>query len=187
MQPITRKKYWTDEELMSLPDDGHKYELIDGGLVMTPAGFEHEIIGARLVEILGQFVRRHRLGFVLGSSLGVRLETGDLLSPDVSFIDAKMMPELKRAPKGFPHFAPDLAVEILSPHDSKKTLQRKVGKYFHAGTRLVWIINPGDRTVEVHRSVASRHLLHSGDCLDGEDVIPGFTMPISDLFAELDV
>lgn len=186
MQQVGEKKKWTDEELMVLPHDGNKYELINGDLVMTPTGFEHGEITTRLLVKLREHVMRNRLGVVLSSDVGYRLPDGDLLSPDVSFITKEKLAGSKRPFKGFPKFAPDLAVEILSPSDSKKSLRQKVEKYFANGTKLVWLIDPNDQTVEVYKSAQESNILRSGEYLIGNTLVPDFTMSIIDLFAEYD-
>lgn len=186
MQAETTKKIWTDEELMSLPDDGNKYEVVNGELVMTPTGAEHEHIGAVLLEKLLGYARSHRLGTVWGSSVGFRLRGGNVRSPDVSFVAKEKLAGLKRPPKKFPEYAPDLAVEILSPEDTVERLHEKIVEYFENGTRLVWVVNPEEQTVLVYRGPQPEKLLRTGDQLDGEKVLPGFAMPVSELFAELD-
>lgn len=104
---------WTDEELMCLPDDGRKYELVDGELVVSPAGGRHGRTIVRLTVRLGAFVAERRLGEVFDSSTGFRLPGGDLRSPDVSFVTASRLPE-DGVPRGFLYLAPDLAAEVLA-------------------------------------------------------------------------
>jgi len=186
MQTETGKKVWTEKELMALPDDGNKYELVNGDLVMTPTGIEHEDIGARLTSALTRFVIEHKVGVVCGSSAGYWMKGGNLRSPDVSFIAKERLAGLKRPPKTFFGGAPDLAVEILSPEDTVERLHEKIVEYFENGTQLVWVVNPEEQTVLVYHTPQPDKLLRTGDELDGENVIPGFSMPVGELFAELE-
>ena len=84
METTVAKKIWTEKELMSLPENGYKHELINGELVTGPTGIEHEDIGARLLTALERFVLEHKLGIMCGSSAGYRMKSGNLRSPDVS-------------------------------------------------------------------------------------------------------
>ena len=134
-------KVWTDDELMRLPDDGYKYELVDGALVVSPAGGRHGRTIVRLTLRLGAFVVAHGLGEVFDSSTGYRLPGGNLRVPDLSFVARSRLPG-GRAPIGFLYVAPDLAVEVLSLDDRPRLIADKVGEYLAAGVRLVWVIDP---------------------------------------------
>jgi Uma2 family endonuclease len=186
MDSTTQQKVWSEKELLSLPDHGKKVELVQGEIVMSPAGIDHESIGASLLAALKPYVRNNRLGIVLGSSAGYWMKSGNLRSPDVSFLAKKRLQGLKRPPKGFFQGAPDLAVEILSPDDTVQRIHQRIGEYFESGTRLVWVINPEEMSVVVYHSPQPDRLLRAGELLDGEGLIPGFSVPISELFEELD-
>lgn len=186
MDTILHIRNWTDDELLALPDDGNKYEVMKGVLKMSPTGIEHEYIGVRLILALGAFVKDHRLGVVVGSSAGFWMKNRDFLSPDVSFIVKERLKGYKRAPKKFFEGAPDLAVEILSPSDTVEGLHDKIVDYFANGSRLVWVINPEEQVVLVYHSPQPDQLLRPGDLISGENVVSGFTLPVSDLFAELE-
>src|SRR5437867_1835363 len=135
---MTTTRTVTDAELMSLPRDGRKYELVDGEIRVSPAGVRHGQVIVRLTVRLGAFVAERRLGDVLDSSTGFRLPGGNVRSPDVAFVAAGRFPGGK-TPEGFGELAPDLAVEVLSPDDSARYVFDKVGEYLRAGTRLVWV------------------------------------------------
>lgn len=167
---------------MALPGDGHKYELVDGALVMTPAGFEHGDISVSLVTALNNHVRARKLGLVLDSSTGYKMPNGNLLSPDVSFVARERLQGMQRLPEGFFRGAPDLAVEVLSPSESKRHLERKLKDYFANGTRLAWVINPREPSVAVHHGVTADRVLSASETLEGENVVPQFVMALSDLF-----
>ena len=180
MQAIIEGKEWTEEALMALPRDGRKYELLEGELVVSPTGVQHGYISSRLLAALLEFALKHRLGLVVDSSTGFRLKTGDCLSPDASFVRRERL-EKELTQKFFPG-APDLAVEVLSPGESLAAIDKKLAAYFADETRLAWVINPKDQTVRVHHSPRRCKMLRAGDCLDGEDLLPGFTFPVAALF-----
>jgi Uma2 family endonuclease len=171
----------SDEDLLQLSAEGYKVELVDGEVRMRPAGMEHEAIVAALIEALRPHVRRGRLGHVFGSSAGYHIPRGHLRSPDVSFVPAERLPGNK-LPKGYGDFAPDLAVEVLSPWDEAAAVAAKVAEYLRGGVRLVWIVDPEKRVATVHREGAQVQTVATGEELDGEDVVPGFRCSLRDLF-----
>jgi Uma2 family endonuclease len=169
----------TDEELLRLPRDGNKYELVDGEIRVSPAGLRHERVVARLFLRLAQFVEERGLGDVLGSNLLYVLPSGNRRGPDVSFVAAGRLAPLAEAV--FPELAPDLAVEVLSPGDVPRQVLDKVGEYLEAGVRLVWVIDPAERTAAVYRSTTDVRRLDESDELDGEDVVAGFACVLRDV------
>ena len=181
-EPMSPARTITDEELLQLPEDGNKYEVVDGELVVSPgAGWRHEKIVSKLVTWLRLFVDERRLGEVLPSSLLYVLPSGNRRGPDISFVSAA-----KAAQVGpdtvFPKFAPDLAVEVLSPSDSPRRVQDKVGEYLEAGVRLVWILDPENRRAVIYRALSSVDRIDESGHLDGEDVLPGFRCRLADVF-----
>ncbi|MEO5959270.1 MAG: Uma2 family endonuclease, partial [Opitutaceae bacterium] len=127
----------------------------------------------------------HRLGLVFDSSTGFRLTRDVLLSPDAAFVAAVRFAGMKRPPRGFFSGAPDLVVEVLSPSDTAERMHEKLALYFAHGARLAWVINPAERNALVYRSPEAEGLLRVTDALDGDDVLPGFRLPLAELFAEL--
>jgi Uma2 family endonuclease len=121
-----------------------------------------------------------KLGQVFESSTGFRLPSGNVRSPDVSFVAANRF-ENDEAPEGFCPLAPDLAVEVLSPSDDVREVLDKVGEYLQAGVRLVWVIDPKARRATRYRSLNDVRTLGPDDALDGEDVVPGFRCPLSEI------
>ena len=105
----------------------------------------------------------------------------DVRSPDASFVAAGRLPG-DRGPAGFIEMAPDLAVEVLSPADRRREVLGKVGEFLDAGSRLVWVLDPEQRTAAAYRSPTDVRRLGENDCLDGEDVIPGFACVLGDIF-----
>lgn len=171
----------TDADLVRMPRDGRKYELVDGEIRVSPAGYRHGLVSVRLTAKLWTFVAAHGLGDVLESSTGFRLPGGNVRCPDVSFVSAARVPAGQ--PQGFAEFAPDLAVEVLSPEDRQREVLDKVGEYLGAGVRLVWVIDPGQATAVVFRSLTDVRRVERDGVLDGEDVVPGFTCTLSELLA----
>jgi len=178
-RPVAGQKM-TVEELLRLPKDGNKYELIAGEVAMTPAGLEHEEIGTTLIRKIGEYLDKHPGGHLYGSSAGFQLSDDDLLSPDISFVSTERLPGGK-SPKGYADFAPDLAVEIISPNDRLTDIEEKVQLYLSHGTRRVWVINPNLRSATIYHPDRTARLLRADDALDGEDVLPGFTCRLADI------
>jgi len=166
----TTAQHVTDADLSALPRDGRKYEWVDGALRVSPAGFRHGVVSVRLSRRLDTHAAHHASGYVLDSSTGYRLPGGNVRSPDVSFVAAGRVPAAG-LPAGFVELAPDLAVEVLSPEDRERDVLDKVGECLSAGTRLV----------TVFRSLTDVRRIDAGEPLDGEDVLPGFTCPLSEL------
>jgi Uma2 family endonuclease len=168
----------TDQDLLRLPKDGRKYELVDGKIRVSPAGARHGSISVRLTAALLAFVSPKHLGEVFDSSTGYRLPGGNVRSPDASFVASK---RLSRVPEGFLELAPDLAVEVLSPHDSPREVLDKVGEYLAAGVQLVWVIDPREGRAVSYRSLTDVHEIGPDGTLDGGELLPGFRCPLADL------
>jgi Uma2 family endonuclease len=175
------------DDLLTLPDDGWQYELVDGRLVrIAGSGQRATAIAAILLGALIAFVRPRRLGVVTGADGVYKFdparETG--LIPDVGFYVTARQLRIVNPNKPIP-FAPDLAVEVASPSQSKADMKAKAALYLSGGTRLVWVIWPNRRQVEVwHAGEVPRSVpLGVGDILDGGDVVPGFFHPVADIFS----
>ena len=187
--PETAKRVWTDEELQALPDDGYNHEVVNGELVMTPKNnFQHENICARLLVALRMHSRMHRLGTVLGSSAGFWMFNRNCRAPDISFIPMARLRSLNFKPTCRQFFpgAPDLAVEVLSPNNTRAEIDERLSDFFASGTQIAWIIDPDWERVQVCHSPTKRTLIGLGGFLDGEHLLPGFRYPIADLFKEWD-
>jgi Uma2 family endonuclease len=183
MATASLPRLMTADELAELPDDGTLYELSRGVLVcMSPASFEPGRVGGRLMRRLFAFVDEHQLG-ECGSG-----ETGFLLSsdpdtvcaPDAWFIRAARIPAKEIS--GFFPGPPDLAVEVISPSDRFDKLMLKIRDYLAAGTPLVWALDPRSRVTAVFRPGQPVHFLDEDGVLEGEDVLPGFALPLRDVF-----
>ena len=172
----------TAAELLALPDDDYRYELVRGKLLRSPPpGMRHGRTIALVASRLGHFIETHNLGTILGTS-GYHLEWNPdtVRAPDVSFISAARLPP-DQVPAGYPTLAPDLAVEVLSPSERPGARREKLQDYFAAGTRLVWEIDPAQRTITVYRSVHDRTTLAATDELTGAEVLPGFACRVGEL------
>jgi Uma2 family endonuclease len=175
----------TVDELWKLPNDGMRRELVRGELhTMAPAGYEHGRIGTTLTLSLAEFVRKTKLGDVVMADTGFVLahDPDVVRAPDAAFVSQARLKQTG-VPKQFFPGPPDLAIEIVSPSDTLYEIDEKVDDYLTAGTRLVWVVNPRRRTVTVHRPGSQPVVLREADALTGEDVVPGFTCPVSQLFS----
>jgi Uma2 family endonuclease len=184
----TKPALMTAEDLWALPDAPGRYELIEGKLLqMPPAGDDHGHIGARIVRRLLNFVDDRDLGLVHQSSTGFVLARNPdtVLDPDVSFTRVERI-RPRDASKGFVEGAPDLAVEVISPSNTRREMADKVARLLRAGTSLVWVVDPDRRTVTVHAPDASPRTLREDDTLDGGAILPGFSLPVADIFKRLE-
>lgn len=176
-------KTWTEEELLALPKDNGKCELVDGELIrMAPSGYEHSDVCIELGVRLRPFARKHKLGRVLEGQAGFWMKSGNLRAPDLSFVSKDRERKLERLPTGFFNGAPDLAVEVLSPSDRMTDVMKKIIDYFESGAKLVWVIDPEAKTVSIYGSPTDVKVLGQTDVLTGEDVVPGFAIRIRELF-----
>jgi Uma2 family endonuclease len=180
-------KVWTDAEFMALPDDGNRYELVKGELInLGNSGALHGYIAIILSAALFALVTSRKLGVLLDSSTAFTMKNGNKRSPDIAFFAKERLQGLEELPTGFLEGAPDLVVEILSLGSTIAEIEDKIVEYFANGTRLLWVISPGQHYVLVYRSgYEPQRLLTSGDFLEGEEVVPGFTFPVADLFHKL--
>jgi Uma2 family endonuclease len=175
-------KLWTIDEVAQLPDDDHRYALIRGELYrMPPPQARHGRIVATLIWYVFGFVRSNSLGQVYDQS-GFILERDPdtLIGPDLSFVRSTHVPA---DPDGYPELPPDLVVEVVSPSHTGPSIAEKVAIYREAGVRLIWIVDPKRRTVQIHRSDGTEVLLTEDEALEGEDVLPGFRLPVAAIFA----
>lgn len=179
------KQRVTAEELWEMPEiPGKRFELVRGELVEVPGTSAlHNFIAAILYRMIDAFVRPRRLGIVAtdGASYLIARQPDVLRIPDVSFVSRERVPG-GGIPKGYWPFAPDLVVEVVSPSDRAADLRDKVREYLNAGTRLVWVAWPEDRSVTVYGAGGEVRELGEGDELDGGEVLPGFRAPVADLF-----
>jgi Uma2 family endonuclease len=187
METVLEKKIWTEQELLAIEHPGHKCELVNGEIVMSPVLYFHDLICAAMIRFLGNYVFKRKLGYVAGSNAGFWMANGNLRCPDVSFISKVRAKTNPKFPNAFFQGAPDLVVEVLSPNDTFESLHEKLVEYFESGCLLTWVVNPRDETVHVYRSPQPSRMLRRGDMIDGEDVLEGFSLAVAALFDELDL
>ena len=181
----TLKKLFTSKELECLPSNGKRLELVKGKVYeMAPAGGRHGSAAMNIGTILHLHVRMNDLGHVFAAETGfiLRRDPDTVRAPDVAFISSARM-RAEEIPDGFIEIVPDLVVEVVSPGDTRREVEEKVGDWLTAGVRLAWLIYPATRTATVHRNPNGVSNLVGDDFLDGEDVVPGFSCRVGDLFA----
>lgn len=172
----------TADEFFHMPSTDMRQELVRGVICeMPPAGAEHGRLVAELIMALGK-VARPNLGTVFGE-IGVWVERGPdtVRAPDVSYFSAERMP-LDDKTKGYPDYPPDIAVEVVSPNDRVTEVNDKARMWVDAGVKLVWVVWPNWHTVDVHRRGEDVIELSGDAALDGMDVLPGFSVPLTDIF-----
>jgi Uma2 family endonuclease len=186
----TTTRLITADELLVMPhrdENGNdcRLELVRGELkVMSPSKPLHGIICARIAAELSNFVREHDLGVVVGAETGfiVERDPDTVLGVDAAFISHERLSTIEDLDK-FAPFAPDLAVEVLSPSNTRREMEEKVALYFGAGARAVWVFDPKKRTAAVYASPSDVHVLNEPETLEGGEVLPGFTPDLARLFA----
>lgn len=177
----------TAEDLLTLPDDGYFYELDRGRLIrMSPSSTWPNTVASEILTALNSFVRPRKLGRVGGGEGGFLLftEPDTVRAPDVWFIRTERLEGGRLPRRGYVKVAPDIAVEVNSPSDRQGDVLRKVAEYLAAGTRLVWIIYPESRTAVIYRPEGPPEIIGEDGVLDGEDIVPGFTLALRDVFAD---
>jgi Uma2 family endonuclease len=161
-------------------------ELIGGVLVEKPLGYSESLLATMLIEMLNAFVGPRNHGLVTAPDGTIRLWAGRVRIPDIAFTSWDRMPGRRLPKQPIPELAPDLAVEILSASNTRAEMKLKRQDYFAMGVRLVWEVDPEARTVSVYMSPDNPTVLNDSDPLDGGTVLPGFSLPLRELFGELD-
>ena len=167
--------------------DAHEnrlFELVDGVLVEKCMGFWESYLAGLILTALNGWVVPRKLGVVTGEAGMVRLFPGMVRIPDVAFAAWSRFPGGKPNELPVPAIAPDLAVEVLSESNTDAEMKRKLGEYFQAGVRLVWIVDGKARTVNVYTGTEEFVVLAEEQTLDGGAVLPGFTLGLKELFGK---
>lgn len=178
-RPMTLDDYYRLPE-----DDGLRHELQAGFLVAEPQpGARHAILAARLGEWLSAHVQKDGLGFAFAEG-GFLLATDPitLRAPDVSFVTGDRVAHATDLIRAFPG-APDFAIEVLSPSNTREAIRTKVAEYLAAGTRLAWVVDPHRRVVTAYTHLLEPEAHRVGEQIDAGDVVPGFTLTLADLFS----
>ena len=171
----------TAEELFNLQDEPNRHALIKGELLTVPPPKpKHGLVTMNLAAPLAAYVKANKLGIVMAES-GFILERNPdtVLGPDISFISGERLSAL---PDAYLELAPDLAVEVISPSQFTPEITRKASLWLEHGVLEVWLVNPRTRTIEVRRATGENQQLREGDDLTGGDLIPGFRIPVREIF-----
>lgn len=174
----------TAEELLRLPDHTYRYALVDGELRrMTPAGFRHGALVVNVTVPLAVHVKARGLGVVCGAETGfvLKRDPDTVLAPDVAFVRRVRIP-VSGQPAAFWDGAPDLAVEVVSPSDTRREVAEKVAAWLAAGSRAVWVVSARDASLTIHEPGRAPRRLTGKDTLDGEPLLPGFHLPVASVF-----
>jgi len=161
-------------------------ELIDNTLVEKAVGFEASVVAATIAALLRNFVVAQRAGVVSGADGMFRLLASSVRGPDVAFLSRDRFPGGQCPREAYPSLAPDLAVEVLSPGNTKAEMIRKRIEYFHSGVRLVWIVDCRSRSVAVYTSPVGVTVLDEEATITGGEVLPGLECVVADFFSDLD-
>lgn len=184
MSTTTRKKNVSAEQLAAIPDDGNRYELVEGELrMMSPAGGRHGWIASRLNRLLSNHVEANQLGAVFAAETGFLLSTDPdtVRAPDVAFVSTEEMNQIDDL-DGYVPVVPDLVVEVVSPNDSSSEVEAKSEMWLSAGAAIVLVVDPVNQTIRVYRSRSTIEVLHRGDQLDANDAVTGWKLMVSDIF-----
>ena len=178
----------TEEDVLAIRNSAERRlcELVDGVLVEKAMGFRESVLAGVLFTILWSFVKPRNLGLVTGADGTMRLVPGLVRIPDVAFISWDRLPNRRMPSEPIPDLAPDLAVEVLSAGNTPGEMARKRQDYFATGVQVVWQVDPNTRTVEVFTAPDQSMVLHEAQTLAGGTVLPDFTLPLQELFGELD-
>lgn len=182
----TTKKMTLEEFEEYVATHDGRCELIDGEVqLMSPTNYRHGILVHRFSRAVGNFVADHDLGVVLAGEPGFITnpdpQKPSVRAPDVAFIRKERAPG--RETRGFAPVAPDLCVEVLSPSDGASEVLRKVAMWLEFGARLVWVADDESRTVTAYGPGGRARVYRDTDTLDGGEVLPGFALPLRELFA----
>ena len=182
---VTKKNWVTAQQLLEMPDDGYRYELVRGEIrKMAPSFEEHGLVSANIAGSLIPYVRINGLGRVVIAETGYLLESNPdhVRAPDVSFIRQERVSPPGQG-RSFVQGAPDLAIEVLSPSNRSGQMAEKVADYLAAGGGMVIVIDPEQRTATVHLPGQEPQVLGEADSVDGGEVVPGWRMPVREILA----
>ena len=182
MTSMRTKGKATVEDLLKTPKDGRKYELVDGEIVVSPAGMRHAEIAAKIAHIIATFLEKNPIGKVYSDNVGITFPNNNVRSPDMTFVRNEKLPGGK-SPEGFGVIVPDLCAEVLSPSDSSRHVAQKVAEFLECGFPYVWLVDPVRETVTVYRPLAEPEIFGAQDTLAVETILPGFSCRVSQFFS----
>jgi Uma2 family endonuclease len=177
-----RPGYATEEDLVRLQESKEAFcELVDGVLVEKPMGAFEARLAVIFILYIEAFLEPSGQGFTLGGDGPVRTVVPQVRMPDVCYVSWDKIPSGIFPPDPVLPVAPDWAIEVLSPTNTRREMARKLAEYFQAGTRLVWYIDPRKRTTDVYTAIDRCVTVGENDELDGGDVLPGFKIRLCDV------
>lgn len=179
----SKENLLTGEDLLRNPDLG-PCELVNGRVVpLTPVGDEHADVEFELGLRLRQYGKESKRGRAVGGEVGIyiRRNPDTVRAADVAFISKER--DIHPKAKGYFEVAPELVVEVLSPEDRKGKIEEKLRDYFSADVLVVWLVDPGLRRVLVYRSLTDVTVLDRSQVLTDEDLLPGFSVPVAEIFS----
>ena len=162
------------------------FELVDGVLVEKAMGYKESMLALAFGEYFRVYSRTHKRGIVAGADGLLQLIPELVRGPDAAFTFRDRLVDGKIPGAQVPLLVPDVVVEVMSPSNTRREMERKLGEYLSAGVRLIWYVYPEERVVDVYAASPTPRRLTSADILDGGDVLPGFTLKLAELFSELD-
>jgi Uma2 family endonuclease len=163
--------------------DKLRCELVDGTLVEVPVGMKESILAADVIARIRDHVKQDDLGVVAGSDGPIRLMPGNVRYPDVSYFPWDLLPGDEVPDEAIWSVVPALAVEVLSKSNTRQEMDRNVSDFFRAGCRLVWVFDPVTETAETYTSPVRPRRIGPGEVVDGGKILPGFKLPLAELFA----
>jgi Uma2 family endonuclease len=175
----------TPDDLLRMPDEGRGFELVDGQLRTLNMSNESSYVGGEILHLLKSFINPRGLGYVFMADNGFQCFPNDpdrVRRADVSFIAAARLTPEQYHSKGHCPVCPDLIVEVVSPNDLVTEVTTKRKEWLAAGAKLVWVVDPDDRTVSVYRPDQTPRILLEKDTVTGDPVLPGFAVSVADLF-----
>ena len=181
---ITAKKLLTAADLLAMPDDGMRRELIQGELIeMPPASDNHGFVGSEVSWRISSFAHRHSLGRGRMAETGfwIAVDPDTVLAPDYAYISYERMAN-RPQPRGYAQVIPDLVVEVLSPNDRQPSVDRKIHLWPDAGVRLVLVVYPVPQEIRAHHPDGAVQVFGPAETLTCEPVLPGFSCPVADIF-----
>ena len=162
------------------------YELVEGTLVEKAMGHPESYLALELGRVLANFVIEHDLGFCTGADDLIELSPNLVRGPDLAFTSWTKRPQKTIDGDAITRVIPDLAVEILSPSNTRGEIERKLKEYFLAGVQLVWVVDYLKQSADVYTAPDRKTTLDEAGTLDGGDVLPGLRIPLAKLFERLE-
>jgi len=176
----------TRSDLLRKDGKGKRYELVKRTLVEKPMGFPESFLALELAYILRCYLEENDAGFLCGPDVLIRLFLGLVRSPDLCFVAWTLRPDKTVPREPISRLIPELVVEVLSPSNTAKEMQRKRKEYFQAGVRVVWMIDPENYKAEVYTDPDTTIEVPETGTLDGGEILPGFQLSLKKLFSRLE-